>query len=64
MKSRLERAKELRAEIEQLFNDTDYWNSIHPDKEPIDIDPDGMLKEQLLRMEAIIFEESTIKGNV
>jgi hypothetical protein len=37
-------AVRIRGEIAQLFSDTEHWNSINPDKEPVDPDPDGTLK--------------------
>lgn len=42
----IERAKKLRAEIEQIFIDTQHWNSRNaPWKGPaIDPDPDGELR--------------------
>jgi hypothetical protein len=39
----LEEADRIRREIEQVFIDTEYWNSVHPNEEPINPDPDGML---------------------
>ncbi len=37
-------ATESIKEIEQLLADTAHWNRLHPDQEPIDIDPDGKLR--------------------
>ena len=35
----------LRAQIAQQFLDAAHWNRSHPDKEPIDPDPDGELAD-------------------
>lgn len=39
------RAKHLRGEIEQMFIDAAHWNSINPDKPPVDPDPDGKMRQ-------------------
>jgi hypothetical protein len=40
----LGRATIMRKEITQIFDDTDHWNSTHPNEEPINPDPDGSLQ--------------------
>jgi hypothetical protein len=41
------RLRAMKAETEQIFIDTDHWNRVHPDEEPIDPDPDGRLNRML-----------------
>ena len=38
----IERCRKMRAEIHQIFIDTNHWNATHPN-EQIDADPDGEL---------------------
>jgi hypothetical protein len=47
----LERAKEIRREISQIFLDAESWNSLHPHEEPIDADPDGELSYALAELQ-------------
>jgi len=39
----LARARKLRADVQQAFDDAAQWNHIHPQEQPIDPDPDGQL---------------------
>lgn len=41
----LKNASENIDEIEQLLADVAHWNRTHPDQEPINIDPDGKLRQ-------------------
>jgi hypothetical protein len=48
--------------IEQQIIDIEYWNSLHPDEEPLDPDPDGQLAQWKHRMESMLKSEAA-KGN-
>jgi hypothetical protein len=48
--------------IEQQIIDIEYWNSHHPNEEPIDPDPDGQLATWKMRMESVLKGEAA-KGN-
>jgi hypothetical protein len=37
-------AKRIAREIDQIFLDAEHWNAAHPHEEPIDPDPDGVLR--------------------
>lgn len=37
-------ARTLLLEIRQIFADCDHWNRLHPEERPIDVDPDGNLR--------------------
>jgi len=43
-KAFVERARKIRAEITQIFDDQDHWNRIHPTHVPLDVDYDGKLR--------------------
>jgi hypothetical protein len=47
------RARTLKREIEQQFNDCAHWNRLHPKEEPIDPDPDGSLASCLAYCDGI-----------
>jgi hypothetical protein len=42
----IHRLRETRAEVEQIFIDTDHWNQCvrKPNEQPIDPDPDGEMR--------------------
>lgn len=44
-------------EIGQIFLDAQHWNNIHPDEEPINPDPDGMLTRMLKDLEHFLRTE-------
>lgn len=39
-----DRAKKLANAIASIFEDAERWNATHPDEQPIDPDPDGLLR--------------------
>lgn len=41
------RSMRLAEECQAIFDDADHWNREHPEEEPIDVDPDGKLRETL-----------------
>jgi hypothetical protein len=51
------RARQLRAEIDQIFKDADYWNAAHPNDPPIDPDPDGRLKAIAKGIDTMLAQE-------
>ncbi len=54
------RAEEMAKRINELFEDADHWNRIHPDQ-PIDPDPKGELKNLLEGLEKSIIKEKEIQ---
>jgi hypothetical protein len=52
------RAKKLRAEIEQTFLDADHWNRTHADQPPIEADPDGQLRQIASGLDSFLAFES------
>jgi len=54
--SLIERTKQLRDEIKQLFLDAEHWNRLHPD-EVIDPDPDGELAKLHQQLEEALRRE-------
>lgn len=54
------RAKDLKAEIEQYFNDADHRNTAvrKPDEEAIDPDPNGELRTLLNGINGMLAEEA------
>jgi hypothetical protein len=55
------RARQLRAEIDQIFVDAEYWNSEHPNDQPIDPDPDGRLRSIADGIDAMLAKEQERK---
>ena len=49
----------LRADIEQTFRDVGHWNRTHPDEDPVDPDPDGMLRQIADEIDALLLAEQT-----
>jgi hypothetical protein len=41
-------------EIRQLLIDVEHWNRVHPNEEPIDIDPGGQLRQMLSEGEEML----------
>lgn len=52
----IERAVELRNEIRGIFSDVEHWNNAvrQPGEEPLDADPDGLLRALLVKLDAQI----------
>jgi hypothetical protein len=56
----IDRAKRIRASIEQIFTDAKYWNE-HvrtPFQEPIDPDPDGELAKWAKAIDGMLAKEA------
>lgn len=47
-------AVKLISEINQLEVDTRYWNSLHPDEEPLDFDPTGEMSRIRTAMQELL----------
>lgn len=50
----LDKARDQRREIDLLFNEVAYYNLTHPDREPIDADPDGELRRTAEMLDALL----------
>lgn len=50
----MNQAQSILAEIKQIFVDAEHWNSIHPDEEPINPDPDGFLRHMAEILEGVL----------
>jgi len=48
--------------IEQHFIDAEYWNELHPQEEPLDVDSDGQLASWKKSTESLLTSEAA-KGN-
>ena len=51
------RVRQQRARIEQVFTTADYWNRSHPDEQPLDADPDGRLRQVADELDAVLLRE-------
>ena len=51
------RARLMRAQIEQIFNDADHWNRSNPTEQPIDADPDGELRQTADELDEFLLRE-------
>ena len=54
--------KRIRIEIQQIFNDAEYWNENvrKPHEERIDPDPDGSMAKRLKGIDALLEKEIRI----
>lgn len=51
------RMRKLRQDIAAIFDDAAYWNRVHPDEEPIDPDPDGLMARIATALDASLAGE-------
>lgn len=48
------KAREKRREIDEIFADVEHWNSAHPSEEPINADEDGELRRTAVMLDVLI----------
>ena len=60
--SLINKARRLRAEIEQIFSDTGYWNANvrKPHEAPIDPDPDGTMRKLADRLDRMLSSDKGV----
>ena len=51
-------ARAQRAAIELMFNTAEHWNRMNPNGEPIDPDPDGMLRQSADDIDALLLNNT------
>ena len=51
------RARQARAGIEQIFATADHWNRSNPAEQPIDADPDGSFRRTADELDALLLRE-------
>jgi hypothetical protein len=56
-KAIIARARFLRVEIQQIFDDAAHWNRINPNQENINPDPDGELRAIAEGIDAMLAKE-------
>lgn len=56
------RAGQVRREIDQMRAECDSWNQHHPDRPPLDWDPDGTLRRLALHLDSFLARASTPEG--
>lgn len=55
------RMRKLRQDIAAIFDDAEHWNRLHPDEEPIDPDPDGLLARIAAALDASLARENRVR---
>jgi len=53
------RAGQVRREIDQMRVDCEAWNRHHPERPPLDWDPDGSLRRLALQLDTFLNRVST-----
>ena len=51
------RARQMRAGIEQIFALADHWNRSNPTEQPLDADPDGEMRQTADELDALLLRE-------
>ena len=51
------RVRQMRARIEQVFATADHWNRSHQAEQPLDADPDGRLRQTADELDALLLRE-------
>lgn len=51
------RMRKLRQDIDDIFSDAEHWNRIHPNEEPIDPDPDGLMGKIAAALDTALADE-------
>ena len=57
----LSEARSHRAAIEQVFTDVGHWNRTHPSEEPIDPDPNGILRQMADDLDELLMRNTRVQ---